>query len=152
MIWDPFEDLRKMHEEMDILFGRVFSRPLLGSKTGKALAPLRSARVPASDIKETEKNVIANIELPGIPKENIELNVTEDSIEVKAQQKAEKEVKKRGMYSYEASASQFYRKIPLSVEVKPDEAVAEFKDGLLRVEIPRVKRIEHEKTKRVQIK
>lgn len=151
MIWDPFEDLRRMHEEMDKLFGKVFSRPLLGVK-GREIVPHKETRVPVSDIKETEKNVIANIELPGIPKENIELNVTEDSIEVKAQKKAEKEVKKKGMYSYESSASSFYRKIPLPAEVKPNEALAEFKDGLLKVEIPKVKQIEHKKSNRVSIK
>ncbi len=150
MTWDPFEDLGRMHEEMDRLFGRVFSRPLWGK--GKELVPFRKARVPVSDIKESEKNVIANIELPGIPKENIELNVTEDYIEVKAQQKAEKEVKKKGMYSYQSSASQFYKKLPLPAEVKPDQAVAEFKDGLLKVEIPKVKQIEHKKSTKVKIK
>ncbi len=149
-MWDPFEDLNKMHEEMDKLFGRVFSRPLLSSKA-KGLTPLKTARTPVSDIKETEKNIIANIELPGIPKENIELNVTENSIEVKAQKKAEKEVKKKGMYSYEASASQFYRKLPLPAEIKPDQAKAKFKDGLLKVEVPKVKQIEHKKSKSVKI-
>lgn len=151
IIWDPIEDLRRMHEEMDRLFGRVFSRPLLSIK-GKELKPYKEARVPVSDIKETEKSIIANIELPGIPKENVELNVTEDSIEVKARKKAEKEIKKKGMYSYQSSASQFYRKIPLPAEVKPDQAEAVFKDGLLKVEIPKVKQIEHKKSKRVIIK
>jgi len=147
-ILDPFEDLRRMHEEMDSLFGRVFrtERPLLGE--GKNLP----ARVPVSGIKETEKSIIAQIELPGVPKENIQLHVTEDAMEVRAEQKQEKEVKKKGAYSYQASASQFYRKIPLPKEVKPDQAVAVFKDGLLKVEIPKAKKIEHKKPKTVSIK
>lgn len=148
MIWDPFEDLRRVHEEMDRLFGRV-SRPLLGKN--KELAPFKAARTPISGIKETGKSIIANIELPGIPKENIELNVTEDSIEIKAQKKEEAEVKKKGAYSYQSSASQFYRKLPLPAEVKPDQAQAEFKDGLLKVEIPKVKQIEHKKSKKIKI-
>ncbi|MBW2974762.1 Hsp20/alpha crystallin family protein [Candidatus Woesearchaeota archaeon] len=149
MIWDPFEELRKMHDEMDRLFGRVF-KPL-GSK-GKELTPFKTARVPVSNIRETEKNVIADIELPGIPRENIELNVNEDSIEIKAQKKAENEVKKKGVYSYHSSASQFYRKIPLPAEVKPEQASAQFKDGLLKVEIPKARQIGHKKQKRIRIK
>lgn len=152
MIWDPFEDLRRMHEEIDKAFGRVFTRPLLGRKIGKELVPFKEARAPVSDIKETGKSIIATIELPGIPKENIELNVTEDSIEVKAQQKAEKEVKKKAIYSYQSKASQFYRKIPLPAEVKAEKAEAIFEDGLLKVEIPKVKQIEHKKTTKVKIK
>lgn len=142
-----------MHEEIDNLFGRVFmGRPLLGSlKQGKALIPFKATRAAVADLKETGKSVIANIELPGIPKENIELNVTEDSIEVKAHQKAEKGVRKKGIYSYQSAASSFYRKLPLPVKVKPDQAIADFKDGLLRVEIPKAKQIEHKKPKRVKV-
>jgi HSP20 family protein len=146
MIWDPFEDLGKMHEEMDRLFGKVLVKPL----GIRALA--KPSRVPVSELKETEKAMLAKIELPGIPKENIELNITEDSIEVRGALKKEKEEKKKGMYSYESSATQFYRKIPLPVEVKPDAAKAEFKDGLLKVEIPKARQVEHRKPKRIQIK
>ena len=147
-MWEPFEDLRKMHEEMDSLFGRVFRSPQLTDKEEKGLI----TRVPVSGVKETEKSIIAQFELPGIPKENIELNVTEDSIEVRGRQKKEKEVKNKGVYSYQASSSEFYRKIPLPTEVKPDQANAMFKDGLLKVEIPKRKQIEHKKSKRVSIK
>jgi HSP20 family protein len=145
-MWEPFEDLRKMHEEMDSLFGRVFRTPQLIGEKGLV------TRVPVSGVKETEKSIIAQFELPGIPKENIELNVTEDSIEVRGRQKKEKEVKNKGVYSYQASSSEFYRKIPLPTEVKPDQANAIFKDGLLKVEIPKRKEIEHKKSKKVAIK
>lgn len=149
MILDPFEELRRMHGEMDRVFEKVF-RPV--RHESRALEPSKKARVPISSIKETDKKIIAKIELPGIPKENIELNVRDDSIEVKAAQKAEKEVKKKGMYSYQSSASQFYRVMPLPAEVKANEASAEFKDGLLKVEIPKARAIEHKKPKRISIR
>ena len=87
-----------------------------------------------------------------ILKENIELNVGNDSIEVKALNKTEKEVKQKGVYSYEARSAQFYRKFPLPAEVKPEQAAAVFKNGLLRVEIPKAKQIEHKNGKRIDIK
>ncbi len=90
--------------------------------------------------------------MPGIPKENIQLEVTEDSIEVRAQQKVKKETKRKSMYSSNIRETQFYTKIPLPAKVKPDNACAIFKDGLLTVEIPRVKQIENKKTEKVKIK
>ncbi|MFH2028174.1 MAG: Hsp20/alpha crystallin family protein [Nanoarchaeota archaeon] len=154
MILDQFEELRRMHKEMDRLYERLSETgkvPLLKA-SGKKLVPADRVRLPVSGISETESKVIVQIELPGVPKENIELNVGEDSIEVKALNKTEKEVKQKGAYSYEARSAQFYRKFPLPAEVKPEQAAAVFKDGLLRVEIPKAKQIEHKKGKRIDIK
>jgi len=152
MIWYPFEDLRKMHMRGDKLFNQLASirRPLLISK-GKEDLSVKGNRIPVGNIKETEKSVIANIELPGIPKENIELNVTEDSIEVFGKQKTDNEVKGKGTYNYQSSTFQFYRKIPLSMKVVPEKAVAVLKDGLLKVEVLKAEQIDH-KGKRIDIK
>lgn len=146
MIWDPFEDLARMHEEMDRLFNRSFgTRPLLGSPKGKELSKYQGLRTPVSDVKETDKSVIATFELPGADKKEIELNVTHRAIEVKVQKKTENEVKKKGFYSYESASKQYYRAIPLPTEVHAEKAEASYKDGLLRIEIPKAKQIPSKK-------
>ncbi len=147
MVWDPFEEIKRMHEEMDRLFGRAFgSTGLLGIK-GKELSKYEGFRVPIADVKETESSVIASIEIPGVEKKDIGLNVTENSIEVKVEKKAEKEVKEKGSYSYESRSHSFYRALPLPAEVKSSEAKADYKNGVLRVEIPKVKKLEMKKNK-----
>lgn len=155
MVWDPFDEVSRMHEEMDRIFSRIFrsSRPLLemGKEKSKDLAKYWDFRMPVADIKETENSVIASFEIPGADKNNIDLNVTENKIEVKVEKKAEREVKKKGFYSYEAKAHQFYRALPLPTEVIPDKAEATYKDGILKVEIPKVKKIEHKK-KKIEVK
>lgn len=52
-------------------------------------------RLPVADIQETENSVIAAFELPGVSKENIELNITEDRIEVKVKRKLEKKAEEK---------------------------------------------------------
>src|SRR3989344_9393088 len=114
MIWDPFEEIRRMHEEMDRVFSRMFrSSKLLPGKEGKELAKYSDFRMPVADVKETQSSVLAVFEIPGTQKEDIELNITKNMIEVKAQKKHEREVKEKGRYSYEARTSQFYRALPL---------------------------------------
>ncbi|MBI2523222.1 Hsp20/alpha crystallin family protein [Candidatus Woesearchaeota archaeon] len=144
MVWDPFEEIKRMHEEMDRVFGRAFGARLLGYSKGKELSKYEGLRVPVADVRETENSVIANIEIPGVEKKDIELNVTENSIEVKVEKRAENEVKEKGSYSYESRSHSFYRALPLPAGVKADEAKAEYKNGLLKVEIPKVKKIEIE--------
>jgi HSP20 family protein len=151
---DPFDELARMHEEIDRLFSRFFrtSKPLLGfGREGRELAKYESFRAPLADIRETENFVIATFELPGADKNDIELNVDENRIEVKVEKKAEKEVKKKGAYSYEARSHQYYRALPLPAEVESEKIEAVYKDGILKVEIPKVKKVK-EKKKRIEIK
>ena len=103
------------------------------------------SRIPVADVVETESSVIATFELPGVEKENIQLNVTDDSIEVKVENKAEKEIKDKGNYSYEMRSHSFYSALPLPAEVIAESADASYKNGILRVEIPKAKKQEKKK-------
>ncbi len=145
-MFDIFEEMERLHRQMDRMFSDFYERPLLeGPKSsGKALAKARPA---VSDIKETKNSVIATFELPGADKKDIELNVTENAVEVKAQRKIVKEHtdKKKGYYSYVAQASQFYRALPLPSKVVPEKTVAVYKDGVLTVTMPKVAPSKNEK-------
>ena len=159
---DPFEDMMRlrdaMHQEMDRMLGGFLGqpeRPLLSCSRAPAqgLIPYtRNMRAPVADVRETESSVVAVFEIPGAEKEDIELNVTEDAIEVKAVLKVDKEVKREDMHAYQRLSSSFYRRIPLPAEVKSDEAEATYKQGILRVEIPKVKPVQQDGKKRVLIK
>ena len=60
-------------------------------------------RKPLTDIWETENEVVASIEIPGVDKKDIDINLTEDKLEIKVEKKHEKEDKKKGMYRLERS-------------------------------------------------
>jgi HSP20 family protein len=150
---DIFDEMRSMQEEMDRMFSNLFRhrRLLAASKEGKDTAITKhDFRMPVADVYETESSVIAAIELPGVAKEDIELNVTEHEVEVKAQKKLEQEQKRKGFYRYESSSRQFYRKMPLPAAVKPSTTKAEYKNGMLRIEIAKEKKAE--KKKRIGIR
>jgi len=157
MAWfneDVWDEWTRMHEEMDNLFDRVFRArtPFLGHGKGKELVKASQGfRMPVCQMHQTPKTVVTTFEIPGVDKGDIELNVSDNSIEVKVEKKQQKEVKKKGMYSYASTHRQFYRRVPFPVEVNADKATADYKDGVLTVEVPKTKVIE-EKTKRIQIK
>ncbi len=162
---DVWDDMMRMQEEMDRMFDDFFRvrRPLLagpkekgvkGVKGEKTPAKVKPFRAPVCNITETEKNVLATFEVPGAEKGDIDVNVTEDSIEVKADRKVEKESRKdeKGYFSYMASASKFYRRMPLPAKVDPDKSLAVCKDGVLKVTMPKVAPKPKKKGRKIDIK
>jgi HSP20 family protein len=137
---DPFDEIRRMHEEIDKMFYRAFrggaDAPLM--KGMQALEPYKDARIPVADCRETEGSVIASIELPGVEKKDIKLNISDDAIEVKVEKKHEAETKEKRVYKYESSSRQFYRRLPLPANVDSSKASAEYNNGMLRIEVPKL--------------
>ncbi len=157
-IWD---EMRRIQNNMDILFSNFFStEPLIGSEffledeSGKRKDLVSSNyRAPISDLYETDKEVMAELDMPGVDKKDIKVNVTKDSIEIKAEKKKEvkEEDKKKGMFRHERSFAGFYRSFALPNNVDADKANAEYKDGVLKITVPKLK-IEEKKKKLLEIK
>ena len=151
-MWDVFEEVERMHQEMDRLFDRMVGshRSLIGYNKGssKDIAKWHQGfRPPIADVKETENGILAAVELPGADKKDIDLNITDSFIEVKVEKKGEKKVEKKGQYSYSSVASSFYRRIPLPAEVEASKANASYKNGILRIEVPKKKQVENKSHK-----
>lgn len=147
MTRDFWDEMRRMREEMDRMF-REFNERFY---SGERLLPVPGERVPAlrtavADVQETDDEVIATIELPGIKKEEISLNVTETMLEVKAESKEEEKEEREGFKSYRRKYSGFYRRLPLPAVISPDDAKATYKNGVLEVKMPKM-----EKKKRKEI-
>jgi len=152
--WDPFREMKKIQREMDRLFDSSFrtgGHPLIESKA--VMTPDKRFRLPTCDVQETDNSVIATFEVPGADKKDIQLNVDKNEIEVKVEQKDEQEVKddKKGTYSYTKTSNQFYRKIPLMLDLDSEKAEATYNNGILKVEVPKKQLLEKDK-KRIQIK
>jgi HSP20 family protein len=155
MFWndDVFEDMRRMQQEIGRACYNSESQPTAQeTKDGKELSTTAKPqwfRIPRVEVNETDKALITSFELPGVDRNDVELNVTEEGIEVKVEQKQEKEAKGKESYSYSAARQSFYRHIPLPRMVDATKAKAEYKNGILRVEIPKTAK---SKVKKLEIK
>ncbi len=138
MYWDPFAELERMRRRFEKAF--------------EEMPNFKGFRQPLTDIKVEDTLVKVFIELPGVDKKDIEINVTETELEVKSTSKKRKEIEKKGYYKLERSYSGFYRLIPLPVEVVPEKTTAEFKDGILTVTLRRAKPVKKKKGVKVAIK
>lgn len=92
---------------------------------------------PRTDIYQTEKEIIVKSEIPGLSREDMEVLIEDTYIRLSGQKKRVKTREDEEIYRSEQFYGSFSRIIPLPSEVQPDLAVAEYRDGILTVIVPK---------------
>lgn len=131
--WKPFGGLTPFRREIDDLLERF-----LGER-----APIESREgwVPALDVLETKNAVVVNVEIPGMETKDIDISLSGDLLIIKGEKKQEKEEKDENYYRVERSYGSFSRSIRVSVDVKSDEIQANYKNGTLKITLPKKEEI-----------
>jgi len=140
-VWEPFRDLRNVHSEMDRLFSSLWPRSDQELTNGRLWTP-------AIDVYEDKEQIVVKAELPGVRKEDVSISLTEDTLTLKGERKYEKEEKKENYYRLEGSYGGFVRTIEIPRPVKADAVKAEFKDGVLKIVLPKA---DDSKTREIKI-
>lgn len=116
------------------------------------LTPARArsaALAPAVDLSEDEKSYIVSVELPGVRKEDVTVELQDEVLTIRGEKKSEREEKKGKSHWVERSYGSFCRSFTLPPTAVAEELKAGFKDGVLSVEIPKR---EQAKTRQIAIK
>jgi len=128
--WDPFDEIRRMQEYMEQMM-REF--PALENRyVSETLSPL-------TDVAEEDNKIIVTTDLPGIDREDVELNLRDNLLVITAEKKKEEETEKEGYLRKERSSMRYYREIPLPGGVTEEGATAQLKNGVLTVTLPKTK-------------
>ena len=104
---------------------------------------------PTVDLYEEKDEIVVKAELPGIDKNNIEVNLTDHMLTIKGEKKKEEEVKEKNYYRSERSYGSFLRTLELPKDVHADKVKASFKNGILEVRMPKT---EEAKAKEIKVK
>jgi len=144
----PFSLMHRIRDDIDRMFSE-FGFPSMRPGGMRLLEPLRLT-VPAVDVWETDTDVMVRADLPGVDPNNIEIYTTQDSLRISAESRREEEQKEKGYYRAERRYGKFERTIDLPTEVKPGEAKALFKNGVLEVKLPKTEEA-RERMKKVPI-
>jgi len=94
-------------------------------------------RMPEVDIIDRGNEYIVEADLPGVNKDDVEINIMDDEVEISAEKKVERKEEEEGYISHERTYKGYYRAIPLPDEINPDQADAEMKNGMLRITLPK---------------
>jgi HSP20 family protein len=138
--WDPFEEIRRTQERLNQLFEDFMPMEEWGG--GKVFTP-------AVDIKEEDDKLVVTTDLPGINKEDVEINIREDMLEISAKSGKEKETEEEGYLRRERAYTQFYRAVRLPMSVKEEGGTAKMDNGILTITLPKMKL--EEPAKRIEI-
>lgn len=129
----PFSALQ---QEMNRMFDDFFQGaavspfPAAGGRTGMFH--------PSVDVREGEKEIVVQAELPGLDEQDVELLLEESSLVLKGEKKLEKEDQGKGYHYVERACGSFHRVIPLPRGLDAKKAEARFKNGVLTVTLPKL--------------
>jgi HSP20 family protein len=130
--WDPFRDVAELQNRINRMFDESFGR----SRDMDDEMNLRAWR-PAVDIYEAENGIVIAVELPGVGKESVSVEVKDDVLTLKGERLADPVISEDSYYRRERLFGPFKRSFTIHQNIKPDQIKATFKDGILQVEIPR---------------
>jgi HSP20 family protein len=133
--WDPFRELDEMHDSMN----RLLSRSLSGATAFAGL-------VPATDIYEQDGKLVIETALPSFREDEVDIQISGDRLEVKAEHLAENDRQDRNYLRRESSSASYYRQFALPKDIDVDSGDAHFENGVLTVifdrkELPQPKKL-----------
>jgi HSP20 family protein len=143
--WDPFKEMDELNKRLSMMYGRAPLRK--DSEKEEAMTVAEWA--PLVDIVEDEKEYLIKAELPEVRREDVKVSVEEGVLTVSGERKFEKEEKGKKYHRIERAYGRYARSFTLPDDADPSKVTAEFKDGVLRVRLPKS---EKAKPKSVEIK
>jgi HSP20 family protein len=141
--WDPFREMASLQERMNRIFSDFRARSPLGEEE-----ITQGAWAPPVDIYETTESIVLEAELPGITKDDIVVEVKDNTLTLKGDKRFEREVKEENYHRVERSYGSFQRVFTLPSTVQQDRVKAKFKDGILEITLPKV---EEAKPKQIKV-
>jgi HSP20 family protein len=138
--WKPFRELSTLRDEIDKLWDRLFK---------EEMEPFRREWMPSLDVSETKNNIVLKAEAPGMDAKDIDISLARDILTIKGEKKQEKEEKDENYHRIERNYGSFSRSVRLPQEVQSDKIKANYKDGVLKITLPKS---EEAKAKEIKIK
>ena len=126
--WQPYNELVSMRREMDRLFDDFFSNPL---SVSEALTQ------PSIDLLQTDKEIIVKATLPGLDSDDLDIQITGDTLTLRGESKEEEEIKEAKYHLRERRYQAFSRSLRLPTPIVADKAQAEMENGVLTLTLPK---------------
>ena len=141
--WNPWREMEAFQNRLGNFFHEpFFATSLLKDETGMGRWE------PAVDIYNDKDNIVIKAELPGVDKKDIKVDLKDHVLTLKGERSYENEVKEDNYYHKERVFGKFQRTFRIPVNLDPEKIKADFKDGVLKIEIPKP---EEEKPKKIAV-
>ncbi len=137
----PFRTLERFAKDVDRMFddfgfGRGWLAPRFAFGGTRPLFGSAEGWLPDIEVLQRDHDLLVRADLPGLAKDAIKVEVTDEAITIRGERKREHEEEKAGVYRSERSYGTFSRVIGLPEGAMTDQAKATFKDGVLEITMP----------------
>jgi HSP20 family protein len=128
--WDPYRGLVSLQDQVN----RLFEDTVIQGRTGQADL---ATWAPAADIYETENDLVAKVDLPGVQEADIDIRVENNTLAIRGERKFEKEVTEDSYLRVERAFGTFTRSFSLPNIVKVENIRASLQNGVLTLRMPK---------------
>lgn len=137
---NPFQMMRRFTKDMEKMFedfrGYTFPTFFNTDFTPFHMEFDKTEWIPQIEVLQTNGHFMVRTDLPGLTKDDVKIEITNDFLTISGERKEEKEEKHEGFYRTERRYGSFYRHIPLPEGAKTENATATFVNGVLEITIP----------------
>ncbi|MEA5549477.1 Hsp20/alpha crystallin family protein [Anabaena cylindrica UHCC 0172] len=127
--WEPLREMDTLQRRMNRLFERII--PTDGGERGGITF------IPSAELEETDDAFKLRLELPGLEAKDVNVEVTPEAVSINGERKSETITEREGYTRSEFRYGKFQRVIPLPSLVQHEQVQAEYKDGILRLNLPK---------------
>jgi HSP20 family protein len=145
--FNPFKEMEEMQKRMSSLWNWEPFRVANGKEENLTVAEW----IPNVDIVEDEKEFLVKAELPEMKREDVKVTVEDNVLTIAGERQQEKEEKNKRYHRIECSYGSFSRSFTLPPGTLGDKVAAEFKDGVLRVHLPKGTKVPSGKSVEVKV-
>ncbi len=145
--WNPAKELLNIEREFNRLFGDFQNRFGYGKDTDENSYE-NAVWSPLTDISETDKEYVLNLDLPGVSKKDLKISYDQGALKISGERRQENDIKDAKYHRVERVFGKYYRSFNLPDFVDPEKISAKFNDGQLKVVVPKT---EKAKPKEIQI-
>ena len=143
--WDPWATLPTLQDRINRIFEESFPARASAEEGEVSLCDWR----PTVDTYEEDDTIVINAELPGVNKDDVSIDIKDNVLSIKGVRNYEQKIKEENYYRQERCYGKFYRAFTLPDAVHPNKIEASYKDGVLKIKIPKA---EETASKKIEIK
>ncbi len=140
-LWRPFRDLEEYDWYLNDMMGSPYNSPLSWQ------IPRDKNWIPAVELIEKPAKYLVKIELPGMKEEDIDISLSGSYLIIRGEKKRESEVVEDECCRSEFVYGNFYRSVPIPAVVDSDKIEANYRNGVLEVNLPKIKAKQPKKIK-----
>ncbi len=138
--WNTFRDMERMFREF-------FVSPVPTYRTPQWMREFTTEYTPEVDLRETEEHFVLTVSVPGMEKDDIDIDVTKEGITLTGERKSEEEKPEEKYHVRQQCYGAFKVSYALPSEVKPEDVKATYRHGILEVTMPKAEVTEAHKVK-----